>query len=81
MGMTGYEVVSRAIEFEGPDRLPLRYGPPEMNDFHGVGWNQTGTGDRETGASLDQWGCLWVRTEMRNMGQVKGHPLSSWGKM
>jgi hypothetical protein len=25
----------------------------------------------------DEWGCLWVKTEMANMGQVKGHPLES----
>jgi hypothetical protein len=25
----------------------------------------------------DEWGCVWAKTEMANMGQVKGHPLSS----
>lgn len=79
--MTGYEVVCRAIEFERPDRLPLRYGSPEMNDSHSVSWNQTGTGDREMNEALDEWGCLWVRTEMQNMGQVKGHPLSNWERL
>jgi hypothetical protein len=23
----------------------------------------------------DEWGCLWDHTEMKNMGQVKGHPM------
>jgi len=25
----------------------------------------------------DEWGCVWAKTEMENMGQVKGHPLKS----
>jgi hypothetical protein len=25
----------------------------------------------------DEWGCVWAKTEMANMGQVKGHPLTS----
>jgi hypothetical protein len=28
---------------------------------------------------VDEWGCVWERTEMKNMGQVKGHPLEDWG--
>jgi hypothetical protein len=25
----------------------------------------------------DEWGCVWAKTEMHNMGQVKGHPIQS----
>lgn len=78
MAMTPYEVVRRAIEFEEPDRLPLCFGSLGMNDVHGVGWNQIGTGDRRFRETLDEWGCVWTRSEMPNMGMVKGHPLADW---
>ncbi|MCC7261502.1 MAG: hypothetical protein IT369_03165, partial [Candidatus Latescibacteria bacterium] len=26
----------------------------------------------------DDWGCIWKKTELKNMGQVVGHPLEDW---
>jgi hypothetical protein len=75
---SSYEVVRRAIEFDHPDRLPLRFDSLGLSDVHNVGWNQTGTGDHSRRETLDEWGCLWVRNETENMGQVKGHPLADW---
>jgi hypothetical protein len=37
-----------------------------------------GTGDRHKRQTYDEWGCLWVRSEMNNMGQIKSHPLQDW---
>jgi hypothetical protein len=56
----------------------VRFDSLGTADVHGVGWNQTGAGERESRTSVDEWGCLWVRTEEVNMGQVKGHPLLDW---
>jgi uroporphyrinogen decarboxylase len=80
MVMSSYEVVRRAIEFERPERLPIRFRGLGLSDTHGVGWNQIGAGDRSTGESTDEWGCRWVRCpdDVFNMGQVKGHPLADW---
>jgi uroporphyrinogen decarboxylase len=78
MSMSSYEVVRRAIEFERPDRLPVRFETLGLSDVHAVGWNQIGTGDREKHETVDEWGCVWRRTEAENMGQVKGHPLADW---
>jgi uroporphyrinogen decarboxylase len=78
MSMSSYEVVCRAIEFRNPERLPIRMDIFGCNDVHSVGWNQTGTGDHRYRQTYDEWGCLWVRSEMSNMGQVKGHPLQDW---
>jgi len=79
--MSSYEVVRRAIEFDRPERLPLRFEALGLNDTHGVGWNQIGTGDKRSRQTVDEWGCLWARTEMANMGQVKGHPLEDWSAL
>lgn len=78
MSMSSYEVVRRAIAFEYPDRLPLSFDSLGLNDFHRVGWNNVGTGDHRYQETVDEWGCTWQRSEMANMGQVKGHPLADW---
>ena len=76
--MNSREVVTRAIEFKTPDRLPVIFPRFGVCDTFGVGWHQIGTGPREKKESLDEWGCLWVRSQIDNMGQVKGHPLERW---
>ncbi len=78
MTMTSYEVVRRAIHFEGPERLPLIFDALGISDTHRVGTNAVGTGDHTLRETYDEWGCLWARSEMANMGQVKGHPLADW---
>lgn len=78
MAMTSYEVVKRAVHFQDPDRLPLKFDALGLNDTHRVPTNAIGTGDHSLRQTYDEWGCLWTRSEMANMGQVKGHPLEDW---
>ncbi|HOX86074.1 MAG TPA: uroporphyrinogen decarboxylase family protein [bacterium] len=78
MPQTPYEVVRRAVEFESPDRLPLRFEALGLSDIYQVNWNQISTGDHTLRQTLDEWGCMWQRSEVANMGQVKGHPLADW---
>ncbi len=80
--VSSYEVVRRAIEFDNPPRLPLRFLSLGVSDVHDFPWHQTGTGLWSGGReSIDEWGCKWVRTEAANMGQVKGHPLPDLSAM
>ena len=81
MQMSSYEVVRRAITFEKPDRLPVRFDSLGISDVFNVNWNQTGTGDLALQETEDEWGCTWRRTEVKNMGQVKGHPLADWNTL
>ena len=78
MTMTSYEVVKRAIHFDSPSRLPMRFTSLDIDDTHRVATNAVGTGDHAKRATYDEWGCLWVRSEVANMGQVKGQPLEEW---
>ena len=78
MAQTPYEVVRRAVEFKGPDRLPVALPSMAVSDVHWVNWSQVGTGDERLPRTVDEWGCVWSRTEVRNMGQVTGHPLEDW---
>ena len=60
MSMSSFEVVRRAIEFEHPDRLPIRMDIFGCSDVHTVGWNQIGTGDqrsRQTSTNGAACGC------------------------
>jgi hypothetical protein len=77
-GMTSREVVSRAIHFRGPDRLPVKFPNLGLDDTHHVATNALGTGNHDIRETLDEWGCLWTRSEVANMGQVRGHPLEDW---
>ena len=79
--MSSFEVVRRAIEFARPERLPLSFEALGLSDLHIVNWNQAGTGRPRGRETLDEWGCLWKRTEVANMGQVKGHPLADWSAL
>lgn len=78
---TSLDVVRRAIHFNGPDRLPVEFASLGVSDTAPIGWNQVGTGDKSKRQSVDEWGCLWERSEQLNMGQVKGHPLADWGAL
>ncbi|MFW6279441.1 MAG: uroporphyrinogen decarboxylase family protein [Planctomycetota bacterium] len=72
--MISQEIVSRAIHYEGPERLPVLMGSLGVSDVDGIavqpapGWEPV-----EDGA--DEWNCVWSQTEQHNMGQVTGHPL------
>jgi uroporphyrinogen decarboxylase len=81
MAMSPYEVVRRAIEFDRPNRLPVRFDTLGISDVHDVRWNYIGTGDGRVREVVDEWGCRWVRSEMENMGQVLGHPLADWAAL
>lgn len=77
--MPPYEIVRRAVEFDGPERLPFHFLlDAEQSDVVFVWWNFIGPGDYALHQSYDEFGCLWVRPDDHTMGQVKGHPLADW---
>jgi len=78
--MTSCEIVRRAIEFERPERIPIRFAALDVDDTHWAGLGPA-AGWQAPKPNADEWGCLWeVPPEgsgIVNMGQPKGHPLSS----
>ena len=79
--MTSYEVVQRAIEFDSPDRLPVRFPSLGHNDTFGVGPGGLSKEDLSEHEQIDAWGCRWEKSDVPNMGQVKGHPLADWSAL
>ena len=79
--MKSKEIVKSAIKFQTPERMPLGFNWNGVCDYHWVGWRQIGTGDRNISRTEDEWGCIWGRSEVRNMGTVVGHPVDSWDKL
>lgn len=75
---TSKELVKAAIHFKTPERLPLKFRYYEVNDVHKVKWNYSGTGSSDTVKSIDEWHCVWARTEVENMGYVTGNPIEDW---
>ncbi len=91
--MESKEIVRRAIEFDGPPRLPFFLGDfwgekmlgPRTDILNDVCdcWEM----DRQKAGwffdnpGLDDWGCRWERTEVNNMGQVVEHPLADWTRL
>ena len=79
--MTSKGRVKRAIDFQTPDRLPMEFSAFGVCDTAWLGWNQIGTGDNSLHKTYDEWGCMWQRSDVKNMGQVTGHPLSEWDNL
>lgn len=72
--MTSREIVNRAINHENPPRLPVRFSHFGVDDTAWVGAGAP-AGWEPPRAGEDEWGCVWSKTEMENMGQVKERPL------
>jgi hypothetical protein len=77
--MTSREIVERAITFDNPPRLPMKFDVVGVNDCYDV-WTHdpTGWSWEFAGEATDEWGCLWRRSDVQNTGQVVGHPIQDW---
>jgi uroporphyrinogen decarboxylase len=73
--MTRAEIVRRAIDFQSPPRLPLKFDVFGYNDCYDV-WTRCESEFDSRGVGCDEWGCRWQRSEVHNMGQIKGHPVA-----
>lgn len=76
MAQSSFEIVRSAIRFETPERLPVRMGSLGVDDTAWIPRRSEDRGERD-GLRIDEWGCGWDHTSMKNMGQVKSHPLAS----
>jgi len=72
--MQSREIVRRAIHFQKPPRLPVQMGSLGVSD---TAWLpvKAAAGFKPRCEGADEWGCVWSHTNVKNMGQVKGHPL------
>lgn len=80
--MNSPEIVIRAIEFTGPEYIPMVF--PDYADYPGygdpdiVGLSYTPSRRRKFTEGEDEWGCLWGRINGKTMGRVVRPPLSNW---
>lgn len=80
------DLVIRAIEFEGPSRIPLdiRSNPEESDivlvEYRPPSQRQPDKKDKGEGEYEDEWGCLWenIIATGTQSGQIKQHPLTNW---
>jgi uroporphyrinogen decarboxylase len=72
--MQSWEIVRKAIRFEGPPRLPVVMPTLGVCDRADVPLRELARcADPHPGE--DEWGCIWGTTDLPNMGQVVAHPL------
>jgi len=85
--MTSREIVRRAIKFQTPPRLPFwQHWNHKMPGFPDDVCNIWEMDRAEAGwffdnAVMDDWGCGWSATELKNIGQVTQWPLSDWSAL
>ena len=76
------EIVKRAITFNNPPRIPMKFDVVGASDCFDV-WTVDPTGwtwNIEHKAA-DEWGCIWEISDVANTGQVHGHPLAELSKL
>ena len=74
--MTPREIVTRAIRFEGPERMPYDLPEPYGSDFAHVGMSPST--DLRPSQGVDEWGCVWENIGVSHLGEVKDPPLKDW---
>jgi len=82
MAMTSRERIAAAIHFTGPDRLPTsadRFGVSAK--LNHAGHHKDGVETYAGSQGIDDFGCVWQRTEVRNMGYVTTHPLADLSRL
>lgn len=82
--MTSREIVSRAMTFGNPPRLPFWQHlfadiPDDVCDCWEM--DRSKSGWFFDNPVIDDWGCGWEKTEQKNMGQVTHHPLQDWSSL
>ena len=78
--MTPREIVKRAIQYRRPARLPVMMGHFGVCDTAGPPIKGIDT-DPPRPEGVDEWGCGWEKTDVKNMGQVKMHPLEDLSRL
>jgi uroporphyrinogen decarboxylase len=85
--MTSRELVRRAIEFQNPPRLPFWQHwnhklPGWPDDVHNI-WemDRAEAGWFFDNPAMDDWGCGWGSTDLKNIGQVVDFPLRDWSDL
>jgi uroporphyrinogen decarboxylase len=85
--MDSREIVRRAIEFDHPPRLPFwqhwnRKLPGVPDDICNI-WemDRSQSGWFFDTAAMDDWGCDWRTTDVKNIGQVVSYPIRDWSDL
>ncbi|MFW6303918.1 MAG: uroporphyrinogen decarboxylase family protein [Candidatus Sumerlaeota bacterium] len=68
------EIVRAALHFQTPERLPVKMGGLGVNDTQYL--PRPEKREQVGEYMVDEWGCGWGHTHVRNMGQVVSHPLT-----
>jgi uroporphyrinogen decarboxylase len=74
--MTSRELVKRAIQFRGVNKIPVDLPKKYGTDFYDI--NLEPTPDVRPSEGVDEWGAVWANLGICVLGEVKDYPLKSW---
>lgn len=74
--MNSKELVKRAVEMSGPERVPINIVGHEDSDVRFIMYRPAGNFNTEEGKK-SEWGFTWERLD-KTMGQPKDMPLADW---
>ena len=77
--MTGREVITKTVRFEGPDRLGRSFPEGYGDDFFWTG--MIPSVDHRPSAGVDEWGAVWENIGVCALGEVKDFPLKDWSDL
>lgn len=79
--MNSYEIVKRAIKFEGTKRIPFNFENIGYTDFAIVNYTSQSKRISES-EETDEWDCIWKKWEDKGlMGEPVGYPLGDWDSL
>jgi len=78
--MTSKEIVRKALRRQGPPRLPVSM-PSLGVDDRAVMPFKVPPSFVPVRPGADEWGCIWDKTDVPNMGQVIEHPLADMSRL
>jgi hypothetical protein len=77
--MTSREIVKRNITFSDPPRIAIKFDVFGFNDCYDI-WLKDCRGYTFETGGIDEWGCVWERSEVDNMGRITHYPLNDWSE-
>jgi len=75
--MNSRDLVTRAIRFQHPERLPYDFPEKYGSDFYWINMSPS-PDDRPRNGGYDEWGAFWQTFGFSQLGEVKEFPLKEW---
>lgn len=77
--MNSKEIVKRAVEMNGPERIPINIVGKDESDIKFIMYKPARNFDSK-GNRISEWGYVWERLD-KTLGQPKDFPIKDWSML